>query len=959
MPYPRSRTSLRRRRLGLLALLGASCTVGLASSAEGNTTADPIITIGDVAVVEGDAGTVNATITLTRSALSLGTVSVDYRTADGTAVAPDDYVASAGTVTFAAASLTRTFTIPVRGDTLDEENERFFVRLLNPVNATLGDDRGRVTINDDDAPAAVLSIAGTSVIEGTGSGTTVARFKVTSSAPSGRDINVNYETLPLTANPSDYGSNSGSIALAAGATEGFIEIPITRDTIDEDAETFRVRLTSAMNAAVSAAPGASAAVGTIQDDDTATASVVPVDPQPVPETNAGTNDANFEIRLDAPAERQIVVEYSTTSGLVTPAATAGTDYVAVPTASVTFLPGEVAKTISVQVKGDTIVEFNEKFSVVIKPQTGGIDPPKIDASRKSATATIQDDDTPLASIRPQNQDIDEEAAVSGTTPATFRVRIEGGVPAERPITVNYATADGTAVAPGDYTSKTGSATIAAGQTQSPQFQVLVKNDLFAENPETFTVTITAPANDPGIIDPDHPTATVTINSTDNAAISIVAVGQPVLESAAGAGGTTLANFDIKLNSPAVSPVTVDYSIADGTIPQFNATASEPNPDYVAKTATVNFAVGESTMRITVTVKGDEIDENDETFTVTLSGNTGASQLDPSQTTAEATIQDDDTAIVSIANPNPTPVPEGDSATTPVTFTISLNRAAQRTIAVDYATVDGVGPGGAVAPDDYVPKASSVSFAPGVTSLQGSVEVNGDQLHELNETFRVELRNSGSNADDATISTTARSVVVTIAEDNDLPTINVVAVRTTVREGDPGVPEYPNRARFRVTVTGETAIPVAVRYFTRGGTARVGDDYEETKGFLRFPANDAGGTVTRRVAVEVIPDELPEGPETFRLHVAGGPPGSVIVGTGVAQVTILDDDPQPPPPPPYGPLAPPVPDPPQPWGWAIGYSGDGPRAVAPPNIRRVAVYRANEVTVSHVRPGRQFGSGDWA
>ena len=83
-------------------------------------------------VTEGNSGTANAIFTVTLSAASGQTVTVDYATADGTAIAPADYVAAAlSTLTFNPGQISQTFTVQVNGDVLDEINETFFVNLSN------------------------------------------------------------------------------------------------------------------------------------------------------------------------------------------------------------------------------------------------------------------------------------------------------------------------------------------------------------------------------------------------------------------------------------------------------------------------------------------------------------------------------------------------------------------------------------------------------------------------------------------------------------------------------------------------------------------------------------------------------------------------------------------------------------------------------------------------------------
>jgi hypothetical protein len=110
-----------------------------------------------VTVVEGNAGTVNAVFTVRLSAPSGRTVTINFATADGTAVAGIDYTTTTGTVTFLPGQTTQTITVPVLGDTLDEANETFVVNLTNPTNATVSGAQGTVTILDDEATPVALN----------------------------------------------------------------------------------------------------------------------------------------------------------------------------------------------------------------------------------------------------------------------------------------------------------------------------------------------------------------------------------------------------------------------------------------------------------------------------------------------------------------------------------------------------------------------------------------------------------------------------------------------------------------------------------------------------------------------------------------------------------------------------------------------------------------------------------
>ncbi len=115
----------------------------------------PSLSIDDVSVVEGNAGTSNAVFTVTLNAASGQTVSVNYATADGTATQPADYTSTSGTLTFTAGQTTRTITVPVIGETVPEANETFFVNLSGVTNATISDNQGQGTITNDDVPVAV------------------------------------------------------------------------------------------------------------------------------------------------------------------------------------------------------------------------------------------------------------------------------------------------------------------------------------------------------------------------------------------------------------------------------------------------------------------------------------------------------------------------------------------------------------------------------------------------------------------------------------------------------------------------------------------------------------------------------------------------------------------------------------------------------------------------------------
>ena len=112
----------------------------------------PTLSINDVSTVEGDTGTKLLNFTVTLSAASNLTVTVNFATADASATAGSDYQAANGTLTFNPGDITKTIAITINGDTTNEENETFLVNLSNPVNATTSDSQGVGTIVNDDTP---------------------------------------------------------------------------------------------------------------------------------------------------------------------------------------------------------------------------------------------------------------------------------------------------------------------------------------------------------------------------------------------------------------------------------------------------------------------------------------------------------------------------------------------------------------------------------------------------------------------------------------------------------------------------------------------------------------------------------------------------------------------------------------------------------------------------------------
>ncbi|MDP9387420.1 MAG: hypothetical protein M3Q48_05690 [Actinomycetota bacterium] len=213
----------------------------------------PAVSVADITVNEGDAGTTSATFTLTLSGPVSEVVSVDYATAAGTATAGADFTATSGTASFARGETTTTVVVPVLGDRLDEPDETFTVDLTARF-ATLARTAATATIVDDDPPPA-LSVGDLTVAE-PASGTATGGFTVSLSEATSRTVTVSYATADATATaPADYTATSGTLTFAPGETSASVAVPVLADEVREGNETFLLRLAEPVHATVADGEG--------------------------------------------------------------------------------------------------------------------------------------------------------------------------------------------------------------------------------------------------------------------------------------------------------------------------------------------------------------------------------------------------------------------------------------------------------------------------------------------------------------------------------------------------------------------------------------------------------------------------------------------------------------------------------------------------------------------------------
>ena len=365
------------------------------------------------------------------------------------------------------------------------------------------------------------------------------------------------------------------------------------------------------------------------------------------------------------------------------------------------------------------------------------------------------------------------------------------------------------------------------------------------------------------------TTTTTTTTTTTIAPTSISFALATSSKAEGNSGTSTHTVTVNRGGNSSGTATIDYATSNGT-----ATAGS---DYTAASGTLSFGAGVTSQTISITITGDTVNEDGETFNITLSN--------PTQTVGVAsvsgtnphvvTITNDDTSNISFAA-GTSSVSEGNSGTK--THTVTVNRSdTNGTATVDYATSNGT----ATAGSDYTAASGTLSFANGESSKTVSITITGDGTNEDSETFNVTLSNATSQYGSVAITGT-NPHVVTITND-DTSNISFAAGTSSVSEGNSGTKTHTvtvNRSDTNGTAT--------VNYATSNGTATAGSDYTAASGTLNF----ANGVSSANITITITGDSTVESNETFNVTLSSATSqyGSVaITGTNPHVVTITNDD----------------------------------------------------------------------
>jgi bacillolysin len=435
-----------------------------------------------------------------------------------------------------------------------------------------------------------------------------------------------------------------------------------------------------------------------------------------------TATATFEVTRSS-GTGTATVKYATAGGT----ASSGTDFTAKALSTLSFAAGQTSKTVTIPVRGDSVPEAHETFSVRLSAPVGAT------IADASGTGTITDDDAGT----PARLSVSDPVVVEGTTGTTnavFTVTRTGTT--VEPVTVTYATAAGTADTADFRALPATVLTLPAGKA-SARVTVPVLGDAVDEPNETFSLVLSRPAR--ATISDASGTATVL---DDEGALT----GRPttfygvsdlrVTEGAAGAN--TTATMTVTRTGATTGSGSVVVATRGGTAT--SGVDFTPVPP-----TTVTFAPGETSRTVVVRVAGDAVPEPHETLQLRASSPVGGTIADD---IGVLTLGDTDPGVPARLTVDDVTVREGNSGARSATFTVTRTGSTLEPVTVSWATAAAAAPylPAATAGRDYTARpATAVAFAAGETSKRVTVPVLADSTFEPNEHFLVTLSGAGRAA----------------------------------------------------------------------------------------------------------------------------------------------------------------------------------------------------------------------
>lgn len=649
-------------------------------------------------------GTTVFTFTVARTTSS-GTGSVGYRIEHLTTQSDDFVTPTTGTIEFSPGQTSKTLSILVRGDSDWEATEEFRVALENPIGGVIGGDGGASAVgvirNDDPPTVSISPLQASLPEEQAATATPGYTFVVARENSSGR-ASVGWRVEHGTTSADDFASPLfGTLTFADGESTRTITVRARSDKVFETDESFLVRLHSPVNLTLGTAAQANGTL--VNDDAESVLHITATDAIKVEGDISRTTDMTFTVTRTNPELGARVSWVAESDGI-----TASSDLMAPYTGVLAFLPGESTKTIRLAIKGDSYPEKDEIVNVRLYAPVGA------SIGTTSASGMIFNDDFESVFSIIGTQAIVLEGD-SGFTNLRFDVT---RTHPKNVASVDWVreqlpsnTANDLSNAPSG-----GKLTFFPGET-SKTITFNITGDTKVEEDNEFFIRLRNPSNYASIgidvargliINDDH-TPALTLTATDAIRPEGDRDSTPLT--------FTVTRSDTKLST------TVNWRVQLFS----NVTAS----DFVGATSGVlTFKPGQSSLPITLGIRGDTVIEADEVFQVELFNPVGAT-IETAR--AHGTILADDVpSILSIEATN-TLMREGDCGSTPMTFTVTRTDG-KYGAQVSWTLL----PSTAEADDLDGPTSGILVFEPGQTRQTITLNVHGDTISEENDEIVVRL-----------------------------------------------------------------------------------------------------------------------------------------------------------------------------------------------------------------------------
>ncbi len=710
---------------------------------------------------------------------SEASVSVAVGDTAGSATTPADYTRTTTSLVFAAnapSPVDQAVAVTIANDVLIENVESFTLGFgaVTGAGALGASGTHGVTISDNDLAQVAFAPANDTVGEGSGSFSKPVVLALTAdgvgtpSLQGALVVPVGF-TEGTATEPEDFTLATPSLTFAAGSLNGASQnatANLIDDAISEPTENFDLTLGNGFVTA-NITLGRAATTVSITDNDTPGVTVT----QSGGTTEVAEGGATDTFTVVLTSQPTANVSIALTGSQVTPTPT-----------PLTFTSGNwnVAQTVTVTAIDDAIDEASPHTGSVSFAVTSG-DSNYDNFAVPAVSVQVSDNDTAGVTVTESGGNT---AVTEGGATDSYTVVLQSEPTGN--VTVVLSTTAQLSLAPPGLTFTPANWNVAQTVT------VTATDDGVVEGPHNATINQSVTSSDPNYSQ-SLPAISVAISDNDSAVVNFAPVSQ--------SEGTSPMAFTVTLSNPVASGVTLTLNSANGT-----ATAADYTP---ISGATVSFpASSAASQTVNVVIANDALDEDDETFTLTLSGLTATGNVTLSSgtptLTAGGTILDDDaTPTLSITSPSQD---EGNAGPSTMTFTVSLGAVSGRNVSFTRATADG---SATVANNDYVAIASgSLSIPAGQTSLTIPVTINGDTVFEGNETFSVNLTGI-TNATPGTLTGTG-----TIVEDDQQPTTTTI----TSDLPDPSVVGQPYTVN--VTVAAVTTSPTGTVTIS-DGTASCG------------------------------------------------------------------------------------------------------------------------------------------